>query len=209
MTSEQPRAYHALLLLSGIFSALAIVTLIPNASAVKPNVLGYRSVCSFAPAASAICGILAGITCVIRRRVVSNKAASARFQPPFIPVIVGLALITVTVVSWISFARAQSGFDTVIRSTKPAGAAFSGLADGTRSATASEGEVSATVEVTVASGRIERLTLKDGVNIEASLAETLFDAVKATQSSQVDAVSGATASSQVLLRAVEAAAAGK
>jgi uncharacterized protein with FMN-binding domain len=209
MPSQQPRAYHALLALSGIFSALAIVTLIPNASAVKPNVLGYRSVCSFAPAASAICGILAGITCVIRRRVVSNKAASARFQPPFIPVIVGLALVAVMVVSWIGFARAQSGFDAVIQRTAPGGAAFSGLKDGTRSATASEGEVSATVEVTVASERIERLTLKDGINIEASLAEGLFDAVKAAQSIEVDAVSGATASSQVLLRAIEAAATGK
>jgi uncharacterized protein with FMN-binding domain len=209
MSADQSVTYKALLVLSGVFSVLAVVTLLPNAAASKPNILGYRSVCSFAPAATALCGLLAGITCTMRNRYFSKNAASTRFQPPFALVVVGLALIAVAVVSWIGFSRAQIRFTAVIERTSAAGSSLGGLADGTRSATVSDGDVSATVELTVSSGRIQAIGLKEAINIEASVAATIFDAVKAAQSSQVDAVSGATASSQVLLKAIEQAAAGK
>ena len=45
--------------------------------------------------------------------------------------------------------------------------------------------------------------------MEAAVAEGVFAAVRKAQSSAVDAVSGATASSNVLLKAIEKAAAGR
>ncbi len=181
------------------------MTLLPNPAASKPNVLGYRSVCSFAPAASALCALLAAVTCTVRNRRVSVNAASARYQPLIAPVAASIALIAVAVVFGVRFGRTQSRFVSVVEKTAAGGKSFTALADGTRSATVSEGEISATIELAVTGGRIEKLSLKEGKNVEQPLADTLFERVKAAQSSNVDAVSGATASSRVLLKAVDAA----
>jgi uncharacterized protein with FMN-binding domain len=199
--------------LSLAFSILAVVTLLPNAAASKPNVLGYRSVCSFAPAATALCGLLAGITCALRNRVVSRGSASARYRPLILPGGIGLVLLTLALVFGIRFGAAQAGFGRVIAQTRAqAGAASAApaaaLADGTRSATVTQGRVSATVEVTVRDGRIAGLRLAGGQNVEKTLADTLFDRVISAGSPAVDAVSGATASSNVLLEAVTEAASG-
>jgi uncharacterized protein with FMN-binding domain len=207
MDERQPAAYYALLGLSIVFSVLFVVTLLPNPAASKPNVLGYRSVCTYAPAATAICGLLAGITCILRNRLVSARRAATRYQPPFVAILVLGALVAVAAVSGSRFTAAQSRFGAIISQTAPAGAAFSSLADGTRRATVSEGEVSATVEVTVSGGSITGLRLVEARNVEPSVADTVFAAVKKAQSSAVDAVAGATASCNVLLKAVEEAAA--
>jgi uncharacterized protein with FMN-binding domain len=207
MEEKQPPAYVAMLAASIVFTLLAIVTMLPNPGASKPNVLGYRSVCSFAPAASALCGLLAGITCTVRNRLVSRKAASARYAPPFAPVAAAVVLVAVAAVFGVRFARVQSRFQTVIEKTTARGGAFGTLADGVHKASASEGDISATVELDVVSGRVDDLRLVSGKNVEASLAAQLFEAVIAAQSTSVDAISGATASSRVLLNAVAAAAA--
>lgn len=183
MEQRQPAAYHALLALTIALSLLAVVTLLPNPGASKPNVLGYRSVCSFAP------------------------AASARYAPPFAPIGAAVLLAAIAVVFGVRFGRIQSRFAAVLERVPPAGGEFSGLPDGLRRASASEGDISATVEMRVAEGRVAELRLLDGRNVEASLATRLFEAVIAAQSGSVDAVSGATASSRVLLAAVAAAAA--
>jgi len=205
MNERQPAAYVALIGLSLVFSVLAVVTLLPNQSASKPNVLGYRSVCTFAPAATALCGLLAGITCILRNRLVSARRASSRFQPPFVAVLVLGVLVAVSAVFGARFTAAQSRFQAIIAGTAPAGAAFTSLADGTRRATVEEGEVAATVEVTVAGGSITGIRLVGGRNVEPTVADAVFAAVRGKQSSGVDAVAGATASSNVLLRAVEEA----
>jgi len=189
-----------------LFSIAAAVTLIPDPGASKPNILGYRSVCCYAPAATALCGLLAGITCTLRNRLVSARAASARYGPPFLPAGIGLLLIAVAVVSGVRFAAVQAEFGSVIAETAPRGGAFPPLADGVRRATATEGEVSATVEIRVAAGRISSIELKEGRNVEPSVAEALFQAVKESNSTAVDAVSGATATCNVLLQAIEKAA---
>jgi uncharacterized protein with FMN-binding domain len=207
MVKNQSGAYYGLLGLSLAFSILAAVTLLPNPGASKPNVLGYRSVCSFAPAASALCGLLAAATCTVRNRLVSRNAASARYQPLFAPVAAALLLLSAAAVFGIRFGVAQAGFGKVIAKTDAPGSSFASLSDGTRSATASDGDISATVELTATRGRVEKLALTGGRNVEQSLAEKIFEEVLAAQSSRVDAVSGATASSRVLLKAVEAAAA--
>jgi len=100
----QAPAYKALLGLSILFSLAAIATLVPNPAASWPNILGYRSLCTFAPAATACCGILAGITCLIRSRLISARAAANRFRPPFIPVIVFLVLLGVAIPSAMAWA---------------------------------------------------------------------------------------------------------
>lgn len=207
MGEKQPPAYVALLGLTIAFTVLAAVTLLPSPGASKPNVLGYRSVCSYAPAATALCGLAAGITCTLRNRLVSRLRASRRYAPLFAPVGVSLALIAVAVVFGVRFAKVQSGFVAVIEKTPPTAAALGALADGVHTATASEGGISATVEMDVTGGRINDLRLVDGMNVEASLAAQLFEAVIGAQSTDVDAVAGATASSRVLLNAVAAAAA--
>lgn len=210
MNSErQPPAYLALLGLSLVFSVLAVVTLLPDPNASKPNVLGYRSICTFAPAATALCGLLAGITCILRNRLVSARRAATRFQPPFVAVIVLGILIALAAVFGARFGAAQARFGAIIADTAPAGAPFASLADGTRRATVAEGDVSATVEVTVSGGAVADLRLVDGRNVEASVAETVFAAVRQAQSTTVDAVSGATASSNMVLKAIEKAISGR
>jgi uncharacterized protein with FMN-binding domain len=204
MEKNESPAYWALLALSLAFSILALVTLFPNPAASKPNVLSYRSVCSFAPAATALCGLLAGLTCTLRNRLVSRRASSMRYRPLFIPAGVGIILLVLTAVFGIRFGIAQSRFGTIIAHT----AAASAFVDGTRSASIQEDEVSATVEVTVKSGLIEGMRLVSGKNVDSALADTLFSRVTAAGSTAVDAISGATASSNVLLKAIAAAAAG-
>jgi uncharacterized protein with FMN-binding domain len=209
MDERQPTAYYALIGLSLAFSVLAVITLLPNPSASKPNVLGYRSVCTFAPAATALCGLAAGITCILRNRLVSARKASTRYQPPFVAVLVLGALVAAAAVFGARFSAVQAHFENLIAESAPRGAAFTSLADGTRRATAEEGDVSATVEITVSGGSVTGLRLIEGRNVELSVADAVFAAVRKMQSSSVDAVSGATASSNVLLRAIEGAATGR
>jgi uncharacterized protein with FMN-binding domain len=205
MEKNESAAYWGLLALSLAFSALAVVTLLPSGAASKPNVLGYRSVCSFAPAASALCGVLAGVTCTMRNRLFSRQASATRYRPMIVPGGVGLILVVIAAVFGIRFGAAQSRFTAIVEKTAPRAAALT-LADGMRSGSYEEDDVSATVEVTVAGGQITLLHLVSGTNVDAALAETLFARVKEAGSTQVDVVSGATASSNVLLRAIETAA---
>jgi len=209
MNERQPAAYYALIGLSLAFSILAVITLLPNPSASKPNVLGYRSVCTYAPAATALCGIAAGITCVLRNRFVSARRASTRYQPPFVAILVLGALVAAAAIFGARFSAVEARFEDLIAETAFAGTAFASLEDGTRRATVEEGEVAATVEVTAAGGRITALRLLEARNVDRSVADAVFAAVEEKQSSDVDAVSGATASSNVLLKAIEAAAAGR
>jgi uncharacterized protein with FMN-binding domain len=207
MQARESKAYYGLLGLTIAFSVLAIVTMLPNPGASKPNVFGYRSVCSFAPAASALCGLLAGVTCTFRNRRFSANAASMKYRPLILPIAVGVLLLVIAVVFGTRFISAESRFGAVISKTEGRAGSFAALADGTRSATFTEGEVSATVELSVAAGKIDGIRLTDGKNVPGNVAARIFDEVKAKGSTAVDAVTGATASSNVLLKAIEAAAA--
>jgi uncharacterized protein with FMN-binding domain len=208
MEKKESRAYYAMLGLSLVFTLAAVVTMLPNPVASKPNVLGYRSVCSFAPAASAVCGLLAGATCVLRNRRISKSAASARYRPLIVPIGVAILLLTLMVVFGIRFGISQTRFGSVIAATELKGAPLASLPDGTRNATVTEGEVSATVQVTVAAGSLRDMRLAAGNNIDSALAASIFAEVMKAGSVAVDAVSGATASSKVLLKAIEKAALG-
>ncbi len=96
--SPYGRAYRPLLALSGLFALGAVVTLIPNPGASWPNVLGYSSVCTFAPGATFGCALLAAITCTVRARLVRRIPS-----PAFVPIAAIIALgigLAVSTVAW-------------------------------------------------------------------------------------------------------------
>jgi uncharacterized membrane protein len=68
----------ALLALTVIATVAGILTLVPAAGASYPNVLGYRSLCTFAPAATLYCFTIAGLSCVLRASLVKRRAMHGR-----------------------------------------------------------------------------------------------------------------------------------
>jgi hypothetical protein len=74
-------AYPALLALSALLAAAAVATLLPYAGASWPCVLGYKALCTFAPASTFACALLAAIACTIRARLVRRMPG-----PAFVPV---------------------------------------------------------------------------------------------------------------------------
>jgi uncharacterized protein with FMN-binding domain len=206
MKERETTLYWTLLGVAALCTLAAAVTLLPSPGASKPNVLGYRSVCSFAPAGTALCCLLAAVTCTLRSRLVSRSASSARYRPLFAPIGAAVVFLAAAGVFGGMWAGAQARFGRVIAAT-PAAAA-DGMRDGAREATVARGEVSATVRVTVADGALTGVTLVSGRNVDAALVETIWGRIRASGSVAVDAVSGATASSRVVLAAISAAASG-
>lgn len=91
-------AYTALLALSGLFALGAILTLLPFPGAPWPNIMGYSSLCPFAPGATFGCALLAALTCTIRARLVRRIPS-----PVFVPaaaILVLAAGLAVTTVLW-------------------------------------------------------------------------------------------------------------
>ncbi len=58
--------YRMLLGISLVSTLGGLLTLIPSPGASYPNILGYRSLCTFAPAATLFCFLIAGISCFVR-----------------------------------------------------------------------------------------------------------------------------------------------
>ena len=95
--TKQPQMYHVLLTMTKLLTIAGILTFIPWKWASFPNVIGYRSLCTFAPAATLFCFFLAGSVCFIRAVFVKNAEGSAaeRFPkhvPSLIPLIILLTL---------------------------------------------------------------------------------------------------------------------
>jgi hypothetical protein len=71
------RLSYRLLILFTILATLGgLLTLLPRAAASYPNLIGYSSLCTFAPAATFYCFFLAGLSCVIRATFVKGKMKS-------------------------------------------------------------------------------------------------------------------------------------
>ena len=62
------KGYWLLLILTIIFTLLAVLTILPDSNASHVSMLGYRAHCTFAPIGTLLCLIPAGITCFIRKR---------------------------------------------------------------------------------------------------------------------------------------------
>lgn len=86
--------YTALLWVSKLCALGAVLTLIPWASASWPNLIGYRSLCTFTPASTFGCALLAGIACTVRARLVRRRPG-----PLFVPVAV-LAVLAIGTAYW-------------------------------------------------------------------------------------------------------------
>lgn len=101
-------AYGALLAVSALASLGALLTLLPNPGASWPNILGYKSLCTFAPGATFACALIAGCACMLRARLVKRTAA-----PVFVPVLAVVLLgagLAVSTLAWAGV-KAQYGTD--------------------------------------------------------------------------------------------------
>jgi len=67
------KAYASLLALSLVATVGGVLTLIPFSGATYENVLGYRSLCTFAPAATLYCFAIAGASCIVRASFVKRR----------------------------------------------------------------------------------------------------------------------------------------
>jgi hypothetical protein len=66
--------YGGLLLFSIVATVAGIIALWPASGASHPNVLGYRSLCTFTPAGPLFCFLAAGISCTVRASLVKRRA---------------------------------------------------------------------------------------------------------------------------------------
>jgi hypothetical protein len=116
------KLYGALLLASLIAGIAGVLTLIPSSGATYPNVFGYRSLCTFTPAASLYCFSIAGAICVIRASLV-KRAAFNNGKPVFkaAPVVVWAVVVALAVAShlWIGSVRAQYTDGTAAATEQP------------------------------------------------------------------------------------------
>ncbi|RKX76224.1 MAG: hypothetical protein DRP87_12465 [Spirochaetes bacterium] len=68
--------YRILLLLTIIATIAGLMTLMPRSAASYPNILGYKSLCTFTPAGTFFCFFIAGSSCFIRSTFVKDRKGS-------------------------------------------------------------------------------------------------------------------------------------
>jgi hypothetical protein len=86
-------AYATLIALSALCTLGAALTLMPNPGASWPNIWGYKSLCTMAPAATLWCSLLAGISCVVRARLVKKEKRGSVLGPLIVlALLLGLAV---------------------------------------------------------------------------------------------------------------------
>jgi len=96
--------YKALLALSAILALAGLATLLPNPGASWPNVMGYRSLCTFAPAGTLYCFFLAGLTCFFRASLVKEREGSAasrlKKHGKALAVLAAILILAFTATAW-------------------------------------------------------------------------------------------------------------
>jgi hypothetical protein len=100
------KAYSGLLALSILSAAGAVLTLVPSSAAPWANILGYKSICSFAPISTALCALLAGTSCTLRARLFGPRRGERRSWAA--PLAVALVLAAVIGLSIPSYTRAMA-----------------------------------------------------------------------------------------------------
>jgi hypothetical protein len=105
------KLYGILLVVTITLAVGGILTLIPAPNASFPNVLGYRSLCTFAPAATLFCLLGAGITCVLRASLV-KRASYAGGKPVFkaAPITVLVVVLGLAIASTVWFVDVKSQY---------------------------------------------------------------------------------------------------
>jgi len=66
--AKKKKGYGWMILLSVLVTLGGLVTLLPNASANKANLLGYKSLCSIAPISTLLCLIVVAVICIVRKK---------------------------------------------------------------------------------------------------------------------------------------------
>jgi len=99
------KLYGFLLAVSGLFALAAVGTLLPWPGASWKNILGYKSLCTFAPIATALCSLLTAATCTIRARLFGPRRGEKRSWAA--PIAVGIALALAVGFSVPPYARAK------------------------------------------------------------------------------------------------------
>lgn len=89
-------SYKLLLLLTLLATIGGIITLLPRAAASYPNIVYYSSVCTFTPAATLYCFLIAGLSCFIRSTFIKDQSGTVservkRHSKSFIPLVLILA----------------------------------------------------------------------------------------------------------------------
>ncbi|MBI9101530.1 MAG: hypothetical protein JEY99_03870 [Spirochaetales bacterium] len=104
-------SYKFLLTLTVIASLAGLITLIPSAGATYPSVLGYKSFCTFTPAATFYCFFIAGISCFIRSTFIKDQSGTKserlnRHSPAFIPLTLVL-ILAIGATIWFTNVKAE------------------------------------------------------------------------------------------------------
>ncbi|WP_455382381.1 hypothetical protein [Salinispira pacifica] len=69
------KLYLPLLGFSLLAAIAGLLTLLPVSSASYPSVLGYRALCTYAPASTLFCFAAAGSSCIVRASLVKRRGA--------------------------------------------------------------------------------------------------------------------------------------
>ena len=117
------RAYAALLILTIVATVGGILTLIPWQGASYENVLGYRSLCTFAPAATLYCFAIAGASCIVRASLVKRRALFGKpvFKTPAVAVVAVFLVLALAATGWFISVKRQytDGTTTPTVSVRP------------------------------------------------------------------------------------------
>jgi uncharacterized protein with FMN-binding domain len=193
--------YTLLLGISAVLSVLAVITLLPNPGISRQNLLGYKSVCPFSPAGTLILCWITSIVCTFRARVKDDKKNK---EKPVILIILSVIFVSGILFYSVQYAKIKADFSKLIRETKVS-ASINLPVSGEYWAGYSGEDVAAEVTVIIKEGKIADIRLISGRNIENTVAAQVFQKIISIQSPAVDSVSGATASSLALMKAVEKA----
>ena len=103
--------YAGLLLLTIVAAVGGVITLIPSSGATYPNVLGYRSICTFTPAASLFFFLIAGTSCFFRATFAKyGGTASERWRKHRASLVPLSLLLVLAIASSIWFIRVDAKF---------------------------------------------------------------------------------------------------
>jgi hypothetical protein len=78
LTGKNKPIYMLLIVFTLIATLGGFLTLLPWPWASYPNVMGYHSLCTFAPAATFFCWWLAGLSCTIRATFIRETGGSVQ-----------------------------------------------------------------------------------------------------------------------------------
>lgn len=207
--------YKGLLAFTIVASLGGVLTLIPWDSASQANILGYYSLCTFAPAATVFCFFAAALSCTIRAAYFSPTARAEgslsrgmnrhRLVRLIIIFVLGLIPAVIHVQTGLAFDAAlalrtearKEDQVTLGADELPSMGPVVPLRDGRYEGSAKSGDVEVALAVFVVDGAIHAVELISSRNLPRHVGTLLAQEAIEFNSTWVDGVSGATLSSAV------------